>query len=182
MATIELHDDIAHGVAESPPASDHSPSTTSTTSSTVPSTKTRSRVGVIRRLSPREVLQWIRTSNPHLQRTVDEFKYDIWDPSAAEASPASPRLRSKPTHPIHPALATRVAALLPSSQRGGNAHFVLEGNDCVSVFDETNFFSDECKSERLDCYFTTVGRWFECLRMALFAGFNGAIVSSSNYR
>ena len=133
---------------------DDSPST----SSKMPSAESRRRVGIIRRLSPKEILQWIRVSNPHLQRTVDEFKYDILEPSEAEASSTSSKPRTRLTHPLHPALETRVAALLPSSQRGGNAHFVLEGNDCVSVFDETNFFSDECKnfravSGRLDCCF-----------------------------
>ena len=99
----------------------------------VPSIDPRRRVGVIRRLTPKEILNWLRRSNPHLQRTDDRYKYHVEQVDAKTRT-----LR-------YPVLETKVAALLPSSSSGGHQHLVREGNDCVSVFDETNFFSDECK-------------------------------------
>ena len=75
-------------------------------------------------------------TNSSLQRTVDHHKYRVDD----EARVGSDSILR------HPALETRVAALLSPGYCVGS--FVEEGVDCIGLFDQTNFFSDECKKEK----------------------------------
>ena len=98
------------------------------------------RLGVIRRVSPKEILHFLKASNPLLQRTLDARKYDF------EKSLEDGKIR-------YPPLETKVAALFSTAatselREETRLRTVKEGSDCVSLFDETNFYSDECKS----CY------------------------------
>merc|ERR1719193_817287 len=132
----------------SPPNS--TPSSSTTAANPPNSTSQRPRIGVIRRLSPKDMLRLIKSSNPHLQPTVDAQKYDF------EEVLFGGRREIR-----YPALETKVAALLsssfclaPSGKMGIES--VREGSDCVGIFDETNFFSDQYHCQSSD---TGVATW-----------------------
>ena len=87
--------------------------------------------------------------NSSFQRTVDHHKYRV-DDSAQIGDTAKTTNIGGDSILRHPALETRVAALLSRGFCGGSGgvgSFVEEGVDCVGLFDATNFFSDECKEE-----------------------------------
>merc|ERR1719193_287041 len=133
------------------PSPPNAPPSSSLTAENPPnSASQRPRIGVIRRLSPKDMLRLIKSSNPHLQRTVDAQKYDFEEV-----------LNGGRREIRYPALETKVAALLsssfclaPSGKMGVES--VREGSDCVGIFDETNFFSDQYHCQSSD---TGVATW-----------------------